>query len=89
MLLEGKKRLRIWHSMAELGKECQSMDEVPWTKSHGRSPMISNLEHEFDEVPWTKSNEYDKTSPLPWIIQEEYIDEETETLSKKGGKRFK
>ena len=74
----GNKRLQLWQSMAKHGKA--------WTKSHGRSPMKSNLEHEFDEVPWTNFSEYDKSSPLPWIIQEEYNDEETETLGKKGVK---
>ena len=46
---------------------------------HGRSPMKSNLEGD---------RKYIRSSPLPWIIQEKYIDEETEALSNEGRKNL-
>ena len=52
---------------------------------HGRSPIKTNLEYEHE---YYRSSTMGLRScyTIPWNIQEEYIDEETEALSNKGTK---
>ena len=66
---------------------------------HGPSPTTSNLEEHGEYIRAardsgdsrdSRDSRTSRSSPLPpWIIQEEYIDEETEALSNKGRKYLK
>ena len=66
---------------------------------HGLSPTTSNLEEHGEYIRAardsgdsrdSRDSRTSRSSPLPpWIIQEEYIDKETEALSNKGRKDLK